>query len=197
VKTCFKGRSSYFCRMKNIVGIVIILVLIAGACGTKNNYQVSAHLTPQQQDEMMWKIIRYVGRAPEGLTVEERFYAPYDSVYQEQAKLHKFDAYFIKGNTHYFLVSRRAPSLVDKRVATGGKFVLNDENEITEYEEVFRTWKLVPDTLAKREMILFDALVKGGPLTPYETKNSNGVEFIEFPDERTYFDKEFKQWKTK
>ncbi len=145
----------------------------------------------------MWKIIRYVGRAPEGITFEERFYAPYDSVYQEQAKLHKFDAYFIKGNTHYFLVSRRAPSLVDKRVATGGKFMLSDENKITGYEEVFRTWKMVPDTLTKREMILFDDFVKGKSLAPYETKNSNGVEYIEFPDERTYFDKGTMQWKVK
>lgn len=183
--------------MKNSVGIVFILVLIAGACSTKNNYQVSSHLTPQQQDEMMWKIIRYVGRAPEGLTFEERFYKAYDSVYQEQAKVHKFDAYFIKDNTHYFLVSRKAPSLIDKRVATGGKFTLGDDNKITGYEEVFRTWKMVPDTLAKREMILFDKFVNGQSLEPYETKNSNGVEYIEFPDERTYFDKTSKQWKTK
>ncbi len=175
----------------------MILALIAGACSTKNDYTVSAHLTPQQQDEMMWKIIRYVGRAPEGLTFEERFYAPYDSVYQEQAKLHKFDAYYKKGDTHYFLVSRRAPSLVDKRVATGGRFVLNADNKVVEYEEVFRTWKLVPDTLAKREMVLFDKFVRGESLTPYQTRNSNGVEYIEFPDEYTYFDKASKQWKTK
>jgi len=182
--------------MKKIVLFSMILALIAGACSTKNNYQVSAHLTPQQQDEMMWKIIRYVGRAPDGLTFEERFYAPYDSFYREQAKLHKFDAYYKKGATHYFLVSRRAPSLVDKRVATGGKFILS-ENKITEYEEVFRTWKLVPDTLAKRELVLFDNFVKGESLAPYETRNSNGVEYIEFPDEYTYFDKAAKQWKTK
>lgn len=183
--------------MKNRVGLVLILVIIAGACSTKNDYKVSSHLSPQQQDEMMWKIIRYAGRAPEGLTFEERFYKPYDSVYQEQAKVHKFDAYFIKGNTHYFLVSRKAPSLVDKRVATGGKFILGDDNKVTGYEEVFRTWKMVPDTLAKREMILFDAFVKGESLLPYETRNSNGVEYIEFPDERTYFDRASMQWKTK
>jgi hypothetical protein len=183
--------------MKQIIFVGIFIALIAGACSTKNNYVVSAHLTPQQQDEIMWKIIRYIGRAPEGLTFEERFYAPYDSLYREQAKLHKFDAYFVKGKTHYFLVSRRAPSLVDKRVATGGKFILADDNKITEYEEVFRTWKMVPDTLAKREMILFDKFVKGESLLPYETRNSNGVEYIEFPDERTYFDKQEKQWKTK
>lgn len=182
-------------KRKILIGIFLALVVIA--CSTKNNYQVSAHLTPQQQDDMMWKIIRYVGRAPEGLTFEERFYKPYDSIYQEQAKLYKFDAYYINGNTHYFLVSRKAPSLVDKRVATGGKFVLDDGDKIAAYEEAFRTWKMIPDTLAKREMILFDAFVNGKSLTPYETKNSNGVEYIEFPDERTYFDKASKQWKTR
>lgn len=175
---------------------MIMLVLIVGACNTKNNYRVSTHLTPQQQDEMMWKIIRYVGRAPEGLTFEERFYKAYDSAYREQARLHKFDGYFKDGNTHYFLVSRKAPSMVDKRVATGAKFVLV-EDKVTAYEEVFRTWKMVPDTLAKRELVLFDKLVKGESLTAYETRNSNGIEYIEFPDERTYFDKALKQWKTK
>ena len=30
-----------------------------------------------------------------------------------------------------------------------------------------------------------------------ETKNSKGVEFIEFPDEHTYFDKGAMQWKVK
>ena len=183
--------------MKNLVFAFIALILVAGSCNTKNDYSVSSHLTPQQQDEIMWKIIRYVGRAPEGLTFEERFYAPYDTFYQEQARIHKFDAYFVKGNTHYFLVSRKAPSLVEKRVATGGRFELHKDGKISDYEEVFRTWKMVPDTLVKREMILFDKFVRGESLTPYETRNSGGVEYIEFPDERTYFDKQAKQWKSR
>lgn len=183
--------------MKNLVFVFVVLILAVGSCSTKNDYTVSAHLTPQQQDEMMWKIIRYVGRAPEGLTFEERFYAPYDTFYHEQARIHKFDAYFVKGSTHYFLVSRKAPSLVEKRVATGGRFELGADGKISDYEEVFRTWKMVPDTLAKREMILFDKFVRGESLKPYETKNAGSVEYIEFPDERTYFDKQAKQWKTK
>ncbi|MDZ7650896.1 MAG: hypothetical protein U5K54_29265 [Cytophagales bacterium] len=135
--------------------------------------------------------------APDGLTFDERFYAPYDSFYIEQARQHKFDAYYKEGTTHYFLVSRKAPSLVDKRVAIGGKFLLSADNAISEYEETFRTWKMVPDTLAKCEMILFDKLVRGETLESYLTKNSKGIEYIEFPDERTYFDKEARQWKTK
>lgn len=144
----------------------------------------------------MDKIIRYVGRAPEGLTFDEKFYSGYDSFYMEQASLHKFDAYYVDGNTHFFLVSRQAPSLVNKRVATGGKFVL-EPDKIAEYEEVFRTWKMLPDTLQKRGMFLFDKMVKGEPLEEYQTKNSNGVEYIEFPDNLNYYDKAARQWKVK
>lgn len=178
--------------MKNIW---FLILLVTVTCARKE-YTVEKHLTAQQQVEMMDKIIRYVSRAPEGLTFEERFYSAYDSFYMEQASLHRFEAYYIAGDVHYFLVSRQAPSLVNKRVATGGKFVLDGE-KIDEYEEVFRTWKMVPDTLAKREMLLFDKFVNEESLAPYETRNSKGVEYIEFPDERTYFDKVSKQWKTK
>lgn len=183
--------------MKNkiIVGLLIVMGML-NACTTKRDYTVGAHLTPQEQVDMMDKIIRYVGRAPEGLTFDERFYPAYDSFYMEQASFHKFDAFYKEGKTYYFLVSRKAPSLVDKRVATGGKFIWENE-KITAYEEVFRTWKMVPDTLAKREMILFDKLVAGESLQPYETRFSNGIEYIEFPDERTYFDKVSRQWRTR
>lgn len=173
-----------------------IVILIVAACSPKKEFKVDSHLTAAQQVAMMDNIIRYVGRAPEGLTFEERFYPAYDSFYMEQASLHKFDAYYVDGNMHYFLVSRSAPSLVDKRVATGGKFIF-EADRVYDYEEVFRTWKMVPDTLAKREMFLFEKLVNGESLTPYETRNSKGVEYIEFPDERTYFDKASKQWKTR
>lgn len=181
--------------MKRIFFVAILLVVITGACSTRDKYAVKRYLSPQQQDEMMWKIIRYIGRPPEGIAFEERFNAEYDSAYQMQKLLHRFDAYFKKGNTHYFLVSRRAPSLGEMRVATGVKLVVDGDNKITEYEEVFRTWKMVPDTLAKREMILFDKFVKGESLEPYETKNSHGVEYIEFPDESMYFDKGSRQWR--
>jgi hypothetical protein len=56
---------------------------------------------------------------------------------------------------------------------------------------------MVPDTLAKREIILFDKLVRGEALESYLTKNSKGIEYIEFPDEHTYFDKGARQWKIK
>jgi len=74
--------------------------------------------------------------------------------------------------------------------------VLNDDGSIGEYEEVFRTWKMVPDTLKKRSSFLFDKMVKGESLEPYYTIVT-GDKYIEFPDERTYYDKSVREWKTK
>lgn len=175
--------------------LVGCLTLVLFACS--KGYDPNEWLTPQEQYDKVWKVIRYVGRAPENLTMPERFYKGYDDHYKEQMTAHRLDAYYIDGNTHYFLLSRRAPSLVEKRVATGGKMVLDDKGEVTEYEEVFRTWKQVDSVQIKKSIFLFDRMVKGETLEPYLSKNSTPEEYIEFPDDYTYFDKEERVWKKK
>jgi hypothetical protein len=49
---------------------------------------------------------------------------------------------------------------------------------------------MVPDTLVRRAGLLFDKMVKKESLERYLAKNSNGVDYIEFPDERVVYDKE-------
>lgn len=182
--------------MKNFIFVLIIAV--SGACtNSADKYSPEKNLSPQELDANLWSMIRYLGKSPEGLTPPERFYGAYDSHYREQMKVHRVEAWYNKGDAHYFLVSRPAPSVTEKRVATGGKVVFNDKGGIQDYEEIFRTWRLMPDTLKKRSGILFDKMVQGENLKPFETRYSNGVEYIEFPDEQTYFDKTDRAWKVK
>lgn len=178
---------------------ILVVFLIVAGCAGMPEYKVTEYLTPQQQDQVMSQVIRYLAKPPEGLTFEERFYDAYTSYYNEQQGRHRLDAYYIdENNNHFFLISRPAPSLVEKRVATGGKVKFsNDFKKIEDYEEVFRTWKMVPDTLKVRSLLLFDHMVKGKSIDPYLTKNSNGVEYIEFPDDQVYFDKTARQWRAK
>ena len=167
------------------------------ACQSGKDYTVSAQLTPQEQMKVMDKIIRYLAKAPEGITFEERFYSGYNSYYEEQIARHTLEAYYIdKSEMHYFLISRPAPSLVEKRVAIGGKVKFSSADDVLEYEEIFRTWKMVPDTLRKRSMVLFGEMVNGRSLEKYRTKNSGEVEYIEFPDDHNYFDKTLRRWIT-
>jgi hypothetical protein len=163
-------------------------------CGS-NNYDPSEHLNAQQKDELMMTLVRYIAKAPENVKEKEKFRKEHDAYYQQRASQLKLEQYYKDHDVQYFLISQPAPSLTEKRHATGGKIRIGDEGAIVEYEEVFRTWKMVPDTLIKRSYLLFDKMVKGESLDNYLTKNSMPVEYIEFPDERTYFDKAERRWK--
>ena len=179
----------------------ILLIIISGAmvsCKGSNDYQPLSYLTTDEQDERMSQIIRYMGRAPEGLSMEERFYKAYDDHYREQQNLHRLDAYYIgEDKKHYFLVSRVAPSLTKKRVAFGGALQVDQAGQLTMYEEVFRTWKMSPDTLATRSMFLFDKMAQGEKLDAWYSGKSRNTDYIEFPDDLTYFDIGSRSWKTR
>lgn len=139
-------------------------------------------------------IIRYVSKAPDNVKGEDRFKPEFDEYYQENASRCLLELYTVQGEYHYFLVTQPAPSLVEKRNATGGRFVLNDKGEITEYEEIFRTWKMPPQELREKSEVLFSELLAGKSLERYYAKHA-GDQYIEFPDDRTYFDKESRSWK--
>ena len=77
-------------------------------------------------------IIRYVARAPENIGPTEKFKTEYDAYYQERASFCFLEQFFQDGNIQYFLVTQPAPSLVEKRHATGGKKVLKDDGSVDE-----------------------------------------------------------------
>jgi hypothetical protein len=72
----------------------------------------------------------------------------------------------------------------------------SEKDSLVEYEEVFRTWKMPKDTLARRGALLFDKMVKGESLAQFLTANSGGIEYIEFPDPYVHYDKQSRTWKS-
>lgn len=180
----------YFYFMKKTLFVVLLAL---GSCQPKG-YGPDEYLTPGEQDAIMWSIIRYIGRPPEGSSFQNLFSAEFDDYYQEQQSFHRLDAFFIKGDTSFFLISRRAPSLEDKRVTTGGKLIIGDGGKITYYEEIFRTYKMKEEELKVKGNFLFDLMVKNGDLTRYQRVN-NSEEYIEFPDPINYYDVKDRKWK--
>lgn len=180
---------------------MISLLIAAGgfltSCSQHNDYRTETHLTAENQDVFMNRIIRYISRAPDGVAPQDRFNKEYDEHYEAQIGLHRLDALYEDDDTYYFLVSRIAPSMTEKRVAVGGKAEVNKSMRVEYYEEIFRTWKMEPDTLAKRGMFLFDLMVRGKDLKPYYSSRSGNAEYIEFPDDRTYFDTRQRIWRAK
>ena len=173
------------------------VILLAAACNSNRDYKPESHLSIEEMDKVMTAVIRYLGKPPENVNETEKFDSKYDRHYQELASRHRVDKYFIDGKGyHYFLISRPAPSLFDKRVATGGMMKFSDDWKLTEYEEIFRTWKMKEDNLKEKGLILFDGMVKHESLLPYQAPVAT-EEYIEFPDTRTYYDKASRSWRTR
>src|SRR5205809_7301953 len=108
-----------------VLNLLVMVWLIA--CSGNRDYRPEAWLSPADQDKLMMAVIRYVGRSPENVGPSEKFDAKFNEYYQQLAGRHSLDKYYVddEGN-QYFLISRAAPSLYEKRVATGGKFRLSE-----------------------------------------------------------------------
>ncbi len=151
--------------MKRFLVFLTLLSWILGSCSFQKDYDPDAHLSVQQQDLLMERIIRYIGRTPDGVSPGDRFSPVHDKHYSDQRRIHRLDALYKDDDNYFFLVSRIAP--------------------------------MEPDSLVKRSVFLFDKMVKGEDLEPFYSSRSGNTDYIEFPDDRTYFDTEQRIWRTK
>ncbi len=175
----------------------IFIAFFLTSCSSKENYTPDSYLSIKEKDKVLMSIIRYLGKSPENVGVGERFDPKYNEYYFDIASRHKFELYYItEKEAHFFLISRPAPSLYEKRVATGGRLKFNGKGDLIEYEEIFRTWKMTDEDLKVKGPLLFDLMVKGKDLSPYYRTNSS-EEYIEFPDEYNSYDKADRMWKVK
>ncbi len=183
--------------MKYISFLFLVLICTLFACSTKSTYEPTDRLSASEQSAILKSMVRYFAKRPERTNDSSKFEARFDEYYATKVKQAELLFYYQQDDFYYFLISQVAPSMHGKRHATGGKFQLDEAGQVTAYEEVFRTWKMLPDTLKKRGLVLFDKMVKEEPLEPYRTKNSGGIEYIEFPDDLNYYDRETRRWKTR
>jgi hypothetical protein len=178
--------------MKRLLVVPFCFLLVC--CSQKDSFSPDEQLTLKEKEAFINSIIRYTTKPPRKIGDEERFNPAYDQYYSTQAQLAKLEFYTTRNGYQYFVLSQPAPSITVKRHATGGRSKYGSDGKLEDYEEIFRTWKMTPDTLVKRSRILFEKMVNGEKLEPFYPQNSKGTEYIEFPDERTYYDKQKRKW---
>jgi hypothetical protein len=180
--------------------LYLFVITLFSSCDIGNKYAAQKTLSPTEQDTLLWKVIRYVGHSPKGATHQDKWDARFDAHYRKEitAKEYSIPFYYIDKTTgkHYFTIQRIAPSKKRKFVITAGTLKYDEAGKITEYEEVFRTWKMEEEELHRKTLILFEKMIKGEDLSSYYPQNSE-EEWIEFPDKLNYYDKETRQWKVK
>jgi len=182
--------------MKFLKRIVFISILVClEACQSSDQYKPQQYLTPAEQEVFLNRIGRYMAKLPKRVYHDAKFDSRYDSYYQDEMKKYEVEKYFITpDSTHYFMVSRPAPSLHEKRIAIGGRLRYAANGDLVAYEEVFRTWKMQKDELERKSSILFKTMLEKGHVDDYLPHKTED-EWVEFPDQRVYFDTTARRWK--
>jgi hypothetical protein len=175
----------------------LLFLLVAITSCSKNQDQPEQFFSPEQQSQVLKQVVHYSSKLPPNATHTNKFDTAFDWYYNAAAK--ECDIRKLKLNkdsTFYFLITRKARSIWPAREGIGGKLKVNRNFQLEDYEETFRTWKMTEDSLNNRAFELFDKMVQGKDLTPYYSKNK-GDRYIEFPDDRWYFNKQEKKWRDK
>jgi hypothetical protein len=184
----------------SILSFLSLFILIS--CNTENNKteriiienQIE-QLSENQIDDFKSKLIRHIGKLPTEISQESKFNAYFDEHYEKEKQRYDLEKYYkTENNKIYFLFTRIAPSIKLKRVALGGYVSFDEDGNITDLEEVFRTWKKEPKDLQPVADMLFEKMIYGEDLTPYYPENSGEEEVIEFPNAEVYYDKNKKTW---
>ncbi|HRE77564.1 MAG TPA: hypothetical protein PLL09_07045 [Flavobacterium sp.] len=179
--------------------IFISLFYLVGCEKESNNIDPNSHLSEVEQNNFNYSIIRYTGRLAKKATHETKFDEKFDEEYTALANACDLLFYYPNSKTGeiYFAITKIAPSLKIKKVATVGKLKKDDKGNIVTYEEAFRTWKMEESELKQKTELLFRKYINGEDLSAYYTKNSQPDFYIEFPDDNTYYDKTDKIWISK
>jgi hypothetical protein len=182
--------------LKNVsffISLVIGVVLLA--CSKQDEYNPNLYFSKSLQDSILKQSTRYSAKLPAQATHETKFNSEFNGYYNKAFQEYDFRrCYPIPNDSgYYFLMTRKARSIWPAREAIGGKLKVDANTRLIGYEEVFRTWKMTEDTLNIRAFELFDLMLTGKDLEPYRSKHK-GDRYIEFPDDRFYFDKEKKRW---
>ena len=173
---------------------MMLAVLSMTACKT-DQYKPEQYITKDQEQKIIYSVMRYSAKLAPRANHDTKFDAQFDPYYQAVATDYDIRAYYIgPDSTHYILFTRAARSITPMRESIGCKIKYAPDGSLTEYEEVFRTWKMPEETMNERFPILFEKMKAGESLEPYYPKNT-GDQYIEFPDGRFYFDKEKRRWR--
>lgn len=173
---------------------ILLIVCIGFSCGnSETEYDVADCFATEQVKHVIDTVVRYMAKLPPMANHTNKFESRFNEYYTAVATDYDIRLCYKNQNTYYVLFTRAARSITPMREAIGCKIKMNG-NKFDEYEEVFRTWKMSDNILRERYPLLFEKMILEESLEPYYAKNK-GDQYIEFPDDRFYFDKESRIWK--
>lgn len=152
-------------------------------------------MSPELQKQFLQTMVRYSSKLPPEASQATKFDSKFNWYYDKAVQECKI-LYCQKGtdDVYSLFISKDARSITPMKEGVAVKVKLGTSDTFNYYNEVFRMWKMPEDTLVKRGKFLFTRMVKGEDLSLYYSKFQQD-RFVEFPDDRFYFDTTAWRWK--
>ncbi len=178
--------------MKKYIYFLFCLLIIS--CQKEISSTPDLYLTPKENFEFKEKIVRFFEKLPKKVSHENKWNTENNEYYLKKVEEAEIMHYYKNDDGFiYFAIAKIAPSIYLKKVATIGKLKIENDS-ITYYEEICRTWKMEIPELSEKTKILFDKIVNDDDISQYYTKNSQPEFWIEFPDDLNSYDIENRKW---
>lgn len=175
----------------------LVFVLLSCADNKKSvlveDYQVN-------KDSLMLQIVPFVAKLHDSIPHNERFlkknqtYMKSHSIERQYQWLNFFKD---SDSFYYFQIARLEPSINnDKFAAICGKFKLLNDSKIdsASFTEIYWTWKMKKENLMTKSSKLFELVIDKKPIEPYQYPQAK-EDWIEFPSDKVYYDKQSQSWK--
>lgn len=167
--------------------------LIVGCSSSEKRHNPIGCISAEQQKQILGQMVRYANKLAPEATHETKFQPQFNWYYDRAISESRIMLCAKEKDTIQLFVARKARSLTPLEEGIALKVIVNSEDSLFYYEEVFRTWKMPADTLSKRGLYLFDRMVRNQDLTIYYSTFQKD-RFIEFPDQRFTFDIKKRRW---
>jgi len=182
--------------MNRILVFFSLLIIVFSSCSTNDKkYKPSNLVSKGQQDSILFDIIRYTDEhRPDSVTLENRFDPKSEAFFKSVMNKYTLD-YLYKDNegTYYYFVYKLGRGVDDMYVGIGGKFKLGPNNELQNFEESFRMWRMLHKELKVKGSEVYADFINNKPLDQY--MNDEKKHYIEFPNEYVGYDMDKKEWK--
>ncbi len=177
--------------MKKLIVLTGLLLLIISCC-SEGKYSITRYHSQETIDTLLVNMVTLIGVKPITADWQTRHLPEHRSYYVNHAKQFSFDRYYISPNgVHYFFMVRPARHARGNQRGVGGKFRMNTNLELYEFEELFNTPVMPYDQIIAKGREIFVEMINTGNVDNYVRKK----DFIEWPDDRLKYDKQKNEWR--
>ncbi|HMQ06984.1 MAG TPA: hypothetical protein PKC30_06755 [Saprospiraceae bacterium] len=179
--------------MSNIPFIFFFFAFLIMACQTPDSFEFSHHVPDKEQrDSILTDIVIYIYKVPRGVRKENKFNPEYRHLYENESGKFNMIKYHIdnEGIHSFFLIRPVRSHLAEHRRGVFGRFSLDDQMKIRNFEELANTPRLTEEEIIEKGNYLWQDLMYFKNLDRYFLNK----DYIEFPDDRVRYDSQNKEW---